>query len=185
MGLDDYKFVNSELLKIALTHPSAATDMQAESYERMEFLGDSILNASIADILYHQFPEYDEGQLSIVLANLVNSKTLAGIAKKLKIVDFIVLNHGEEQIGGRKNPNNLENALEAIIGAIYLDSNFMTVRSIIQKWWIHFFEDRNYLFRRDSKSILQELVQKKYGVLPEYKVEFVSGCPHEDRKSVV
>ncbi len=82
MKLEDYKFKNSDLLEISLTHPSAVKKDKLDSYERMEFLGDSILNAVIADIIYNKFTDYSEGQLSIILANLVNSKTIVKVAEK-------------------------------------------------------------------------------------------------------
>ena len=98
MELEDYKFKNINFLKIALTHPSAIKNkLEDISYERMEFLGDSILNVVIADIVYHKFTTHSEGQLSIILANLVNSKTIVMVAKKLNIGQKIILDNGEEQ----------------------------------------------------------------------------------------
>lgn len=178
MKLEDYKFKNSDLLEIALTHPSVVKKDKLDSYERMEFLGDSILNAVIADIVYNKFADYSEGQLSIILANLVNSKTIVQVAEKLNLAEKIILDSGEEQCGGRNNPNNIENALEAVIAAIYLDSNFNTIKEIIEKWWSEFFQDANKLFKRDCKSQLQEIVQKKYKVLPKYKIDLKEGEAH-------
>lgn len=180
MELEDYKFKNINLLKIALTHPSAVKNKVEDiSYERMEFLGDSILNVVIADIVYHKFTNHSEGQLSIILANLVNSKTIVMVAKKLDLGQKIILDNGEEQCGGRENPNNLENALEAIIASIYLDSDFSTIKNIISKWWTDFFIDINKLFQKDYKSQLQELLQKRYKILPKYITEDRDGEPHE------
>jgi ribonuclease III len=176
--LEDYKFKNSDLLEIALTHPSAVKKDKLDSYERMEFLGDSILNAVIADIIYNKFSDYSEGHLSIILANLVNSKTIVKVAEKLNFAEKIVFDSGEEQCGGRNNPNNIENALEAIIAAIYLDSDFKTVKTTIMKWWSEFFKDADKLFKRDCKSQLQEIVQKKYKVLPKYKIDLKEGEAH-------
>jgi ribonuclease III len=178
--LEDYKFKNINLLKIALTHPSAVKNKVKDiSYERMEFLGDSILNVVIADIVYHKFTNHSEGQLSIILANLVNSKTIVMVAKKLDLGNKIILDNGEEQSGGRENPNNLENALEAIIASIYLDSDFSTIKNIISKWWADFFIDIDKLFQKDYKSQLQELLQKRYKILPKYITEDRDGEPHE------
>lgn len=180
MELEDYKFKNIDLLKTALTHPSAIkNNVKDSSYERMEFLGDSILNIIIADIVYHKFTTYSEGQLSIILANLVNSKTIVTVAKKLNMGKKIILDNGEEQSRGRENPNNLENVLEAVIAAIYLDSDFATIKNIVSRWWAEFFIDTNKLFQKDYKSQLQELVQKRYKILPKYKTEDRKGESHE------
>ena len=178
MELGDYKFRNPNLLKIALTHPSAVNKGETDSYERMEFLGDSILNVVIADIVYNRFTDYSEGQLSIILANLVNSKTIVQVAEKLNLAEKIILDSGEEQCGGRDNPNNLENVLEAVIAAIYLDSDFGTIKKIIKEWWSEFFIDIKKLYQKDFKSQLQEIVQKKYKMLPKYKIDLKEGEAH-------
>jgi ribonuclease-3 len=178
--LEDYTFKDISLLQLALTHPSAVNNGKNKgiSYERMEFLGDSILSAVIADIIYSKFQDYSEGDLSIILANLVNAKTLTMIALELNLAELIVLDNGEEQCGGRENPKNLENVLEAIIAAIYLDSDFDTVKSMVHKWWAGLFTDINKLFQKDYKTQLQELVQKKYKILPKYKTELTTGKSH-------
>ena len=163
-------------MQTALTHPSIAS--KDSNYERMEFLGDSILNAAIADIIYKKFKDYSEGELSIILANLVNSKTIVKVAIALDLGKEIILDNGEELYGGRTNPNNLENALEALIAAIYLDSDFDTVKNVISKWWEEFFLNTDELFQKDYKTQLQELVQKEYKLLPQYKVESKTGKPH-------
>ena len=178
MKLEGYTFKDKTLLQIALTHPSAISRNNSSSYERMEFLGDSILNAVIADIIYNKFSDYSEGDLSTIIANLVNSKTLVKIATELNLAEKIILDSGEELGGGRDNPNNLENALEAVIAAIYLDSDFYTVKDIINRWWTGFFQDTEKLFQKDHKTQLQELVQKRYKILPKYKTESKVGEPH-------
>ena len=180
MELKGYRFKNIDLLKKSLTHPSAVKSrLKIISYERMEFLGDSILNLVIADIIYHKFTDNSEGKLSVILANLVNSKTIVTVARKLNLGREIILDHGEEQCGGRDNPNNLENVLEAMIAAIYLDSNFATIKGIISEWWAEFFIDADKLLKKDYKSQLQELIHKKYKMLPKYKTESQSGEAHE------
>jgi ribonuclease III len=173
----EYTFNNKNILIAALTHPSAVKNKD-NSYERMEFLGDSILNAIIADIIYTKFKNYSEGQLSVIQANLVNSKTLNIVANNIGLAKEIILDNGEEQCGGRTNPNNLENALEALIAAIYLDSDFYKTKEVIGKWWEDFFLDINKLFQKDFKTQLQELVQKKYKLLPKYKAESKVGEAH-------
>ncbi len=178
MKLEGYTFKDKTLLQIALTHPSAISRNNSSGYERMEFLGDSILNAVIADIIYNKFSDYSEGELSTIIANLVNSKTLVKIATELNLAEKIILDSGEELGGGRDNPNNLENALEAVIAAIYLDSDFYTVKDIINRWWAGFFQDTEKLFQKDHKTQLQELVQKRYKILPKYKTKSKVGEPH-------
>ena len=177
MELEEYTFKDKKLLQIALTHPSVLDGKN--NYERMEFLGDSILNAVIADVVYNKFNDYSEGQLSVILANLVNSKTIVKVAIKLNLGKEIKLDDGEEMCGGRTNPNNLENALEALIGAIYLDSDFDTVKNVVSEWWTEFFSNREKLFQRSYKTQLQELVQKRYKLLPKYKVESKVGRSHD------
>ena len=177
--IKDYQFNNANLLKIALTHPSAVKNKSKEiNYERMEFLGDNILGFVIADLLYHQFINYSEGKLSIMLANLVNSKTISAISKKLDLGNKIILDNGEEKSGGRNRLSNLENVLEAVIAAIYLDSDFSTVKKIVIGWWSEFFNDIDKLLEKDYKSQLQELLQKEYKTLPIYKSEIEESEPH-------
>ena len=177
--IKDYIFQNINILKTALTHPSIIKNENNKlSYERMEFLGDSILNIIIAELSYRKFTNHSEGELSIVLAKLVSSKTIILISKKLNLGQKLILNKGEEKSNGRNNLNNLENALEAIIAAIYLDSDFKTVKRIVSKWWWQFFQKINILFQKDYKSQLQELLQKKYKMLPEYKTKIKKGKEH-------
>ncbi|WP_323733260.1 ribonuclease III [Candidatus Bandiella euplotis] len=178
--MEDYKFKDQTLLNLALTHSSAANKQKENgaSNERLEFLGDSILNAILAETVYNKFKDYSEGELSIILANLVNAKTLTKIAIELDLAQQIVLDNGEERCGGRANPKTLENVLEAVIAAIYLDSNFDTVKDVVNQWWSKFFLEPKKLFQKDYKTKLQEYVQKKYKVLPSYKTNSVSGAAH-------
>lgn len=177
----DYIFNDIELLETALTHPSVISVQgnKARSYERLEFLGDSILNCVMAEKVYKDYPELSEGELSVVLANLVNSKSIVRIAEIINIAVHLKMAQGEERGGGRCNPNNLENALEALIGAIFLDSDYETVKKIVCTWWKFFFADIEILSQRDSKSKLQEIAQKMFQCLPQYKIEKREGVVHD------
>ena len=129
----DYTFKNKILLQTALTHKTFAFEaMEPIEYnERLEFLGDSILNFIIADRLYNTNAYFAEGELTRRRAFIVNNKRLAEKGKKLGIGKYLLLGKGEEQQGGKDNPTNIANAVESIIGAIYLDSDIKTVQSII------------------------------------------------------
>jgi len=129
----DYTFKNKTLLQTALTHKTFAFEaMEPIEYnERLEFLGDSILNFIIADRLYKTNAYFAEGELTRRRAFIVNNKRLAEKGKKLGIGKYLLLGKGEEQQGGKDNPTNIANAVESIIGAIYLDSDIKTVQSII------------------------------------------------------
>jgi ribonuclease-3 len=178
-----YQFNNLELLNEALTHKSFSIDQNKYNphNERLEFLGDSILNFIIAESLMTQYPQEPEGFLSKKRASLVNQNTLAQIAKGLRLQDHLQFGPGEVKQGSPLNPRILASALEAVIGAIYLDSNF----AVVKKWLISLFEniqlDQNDQigFTADYKTRLQELTQKyKLGTLL-YEVILISGPSHK------
>ena len=180
ISISDYKFKDICILETALTHPSIIKNKNRKiSYERMEFLGDSILNFIITDLVYNRFKNYSEGELSVIVSNLVNSKTIVEVSKKLNLGNKIILDIGEERSGGKNNHSNLENVLEAVIAAIYLDSDFSTVQVVVSNWWSGFFNNINQLIQKDYKSQLQELLQKNYKVLPKYKTEIKKGQAHK------
>ena len=164
-----------DLLTLALTHRSYAKN----NNERLEFLGDSLLNCIIADKLYHQFPEAKEGQLSRLRAKLVKGDTLAAIAKELELSDYLIMGEGELKSGGFRRNSILADALEAIIGAAYLDGGISACRAIIDNW----FKSRLDLLsldqsQKDPKTRLQEFMQARKQPLPRYRVVDVSGLPH-------
>jgi len=181
-GLVSYTFKNMMLLHTALTHRSFVNENQDLNYrdnERLEFLGDAVLELCISDVLMKQFPEYNEGDLSKVRASVVNEQPLAKLAEKLCIGNFILLGKGEEASGGRHKYSILSNAFEAIIAAIYLDGGFGQVLSfiadvfqpLIREWT----EDP---FHRDYKTSLQELSQSKYKIIPKYTLIHEYGPDH-------
>jgi len=129
----NYNFKDKELLRNALTHKTYAFEAQIplEYNERLEFLGDSILNFLVAEMLYKSNKYFSEGELTRRRAIFVNNNFLAKIAKELDVGAYLMLGKGEKKQNGEKNPTNLANTLEALIGAIYLDSDMETVREII------------------------------------------------------
>jgi ribonuclease III len=172
----EYKFKNTELLREALTHPSVLSSGGGEriSYERLELLGDSILSCVVTIYLFKNYRTHSEGELSKRRAFLVSKYTLSEIAKQIQMGEHIILSSGEELNGGRKNASNLENVLEAIIGAIFLDSNFRTVQNFILKIWEKL-DRENESIPIDPKTELQEWTQKYFRELPKYELISAEG----------
>ena len=165
----NYNFKNKELLKEALTHPSLSINKKIKNYERLEFLGDSILSMIIIEYLYKKYQNEKEGQLSKRKSYLVSKDRLSNIARSMNIGKYIIMTKGEEKTGGRDNKNNLENVMEAIIGAIYLDSNINTIRNFILNIWKPIDNEEKMPYN-DPKTKLQEWSQKIYKQTPEYKL---------------
>ncbi|UCB54941.1 MAG: ribonuclease III [Thiotrichales bacterium] len=177
----DYTFKNEALLTEALTHRSAAVI----NNERLEFLGDGILNFIIAARLFDQYRGMQEGDLSRLRASLVNKDSLADIAKQLEIGRFIQLGSGELKSGGRRRDSILADAVEAVFGAVYLDSGFETCRDLI----LRLYDDKlrnvpDVQTLKDSKTSLQELLQSRRFPLPVYTVLEVSGKAHNQMFTV-
>jgi ribonuclease-3 len=176
-----YSFSDTGLLRQALTHRSAP----GPSNERLEFLGDAVLDIVISEALYHTLPGAPEGDLSRLRASLVRDTSLAGIAGDLGIGDHLVLGSGERKTGGHRRQSILADALEALFGAIYLDSDFDTAAELIRR----IFGDRlDDLPRaddlRDPKTRLQEWLQARGAALPEYELVSVTGKAHQQRFEV-
>ena len=170
-----HDFSDLSLFELALTHRSCGK----KNNERLEFLGDSILNFVIADDLYARFPKAKEGELSRLRARMVKGVTLSEVARELGLGDYLRLGSGELKSGGFRRDSILADAVEAIIGAIYLDSDMDTARAYILKW----FEQRlNTLdlneSLKDSKTRLQEFLQSRRLALPEYELTNVEGEAH-------
>lgn len=174
-----YKFNNLELLTEAITHPSLVkSNHNKNNYERLEFLGDKVLSLIIGEFLLKKFPTEKEGSLSKRQALLVSGLTLSQIALEIGLNNIIIVSKGEENLGGKTNKNNLENALEAIIGAIYLDSNLETTKKIVLNLWQEYLE-KNSKPPQDPVSQLQELTQLQTKQLPKYQIEKIGGLDHE------
>lgn len=170
-----YTFRDQSFLDQALTHRS----LGAHNNERLEFLGDSILNFVVAAELYNKFPNEDEGALSRMRASIVRGETLCVVARSLDLGDYIRLGPGELKSGGYRRQSILANTVEAIIGAVYLDTDFSSCRELIL---LLFAEQLDAVAPgpdlKDPKSRLQEYLQSKQKPLPEYIVTDISGKQH-------
>jgi ribonuclease III len=170
-----YSFHNEELLRQALTHRS----VRAKNNERLEFLGDSILNFVIAAYVYDRYPEAQEGDLSRIRASLVNKDALAKLGQKLQLGDFLELGAGELKSGGFRRQSILADAVEAIFGAVYLDSNFSRCVKIILKHYEDLLvEPLDARILKDPKTELQEYLQSRQCELPVYEMLEATGKPH-------
>lgn len=172
----NYLFQDKSLLNKALTHPSISGN-HSNNYQRLEFLGDKVLNLIVGEFLMKKFPNESEGDLSKRQASLVSGETLAEIALKIKLDEVLQVSNGEKKLGGKTNKRNLENALEALIGAIYLDSNYNQIQNFIMNFWQEVFE-KNILPPKDPVSVLQELVQSQSKQLPQYFITKSGGSDH-------
>jgi ribonuclease-3 len=171
----EYSFNDIELLNEALTHRSYA----AKNNERLEFLGDGILNFVIAHELFKQYPDVQEGDLSRLRANLVNKESLAVIAKQLELGDVIRLGSGELKSGGFRRPSILADAVESIFGAVYCDGGFEPCRELIVRLYANRLSSPTDLQSlKDPKTQLQELLQSRRFALPDYQVTNVTGQAH-------
>ena len=171
-----YDFKDNSLLNRALTHRSKTK----KNYERLEFLGDSILGFVIAEVLFEKFPDSDEGKLSQVRSKLVKGVTLAKLALKLQVDEYIILGDSEKN-GTHKREKILEDVVEAIIGAVYLDSEFTTVKRVVLGWYSEIFatEDFDVVKVKDNKSALQEILLQQGYNLPIYEIVSIDGKDHE------
>ncbi|OFW80619.1 MAG: ribonuclease III [Alphaproteobacteria bacterium RIFCSPLOWO2_01_FULL_40_26] len=173
-----YEFNNEKLLEEALTHPSLSKENKSRpNYQRLEFLGDKVLGLVIGEFLMKKYPHEMEGPLSRRQAALVSGEALAEIALIIGLEEVLQISNGERKLGGKTNKRNLENALEALIGAIYLDSNFDEAKNFILKFWRSFLE-KNIEPPKDPVSQLQELAQFKTKKLPEYHTIQDGGFDH-------
>ncbi len=174
-----YRFKDKELLLKALRHPSYVNEKKEkiEDNERLEFLGDSVLCLAISHILMDMFPLSKEGKLSKLRAAIVSKRTLAQVARSLDLGNAIFLGKGEEAEGGREKDSILADTVEAIFGAMYLDAGFEKTFSVIKRLFSPFIiQKTRQMF--DYKSHLQEITQKRFGILPEYKILSEEGPPH-------
>lgn len=170
-----YTFNDESLLTLALTHCSYSS----KNNERLEFLGDALLEVTISEQLYHQFPDVKEGTLSHQRSQLVKGITLAEIAREFSLGDYLILGQGELKSGGAHRSSILADALEAIIGAIFLDSHIDQCRQCILRWFALRLQVLHVNDRlKDPKTRLQELLQSKKQPLPIYQVMHVAGEPH-------
>lgn len=176
-ALTGYQFGQTNLLEQALTHRSYS---RQHNNERLEFLGDSILNLIISNHIYERFSAADEGDLSRIRASLVKEETLAQLARQIDLGDYIHLGGGELKSGGFRRASILSDALEALIGAIYLDSDYAQTEAAV----LHLYQEQLQSVDaganlRDPKTRLQEYLQANKNSLPSYQVEQITGKSHD------
>lgn len=175
-----YRFENQELFRRALTHSSFANERKInkiEDYERLEFLGDAVLEMVSSEHLFRLYPEYSEGELTRLRASLVCEQALSFCAAQLGIGEAIFLGKGEEATGGRKRPSVTSDVVEAIIGAIFLDGGLDKAKEFILKFVLNDIENKHLFY--DSKTILQEQVQKNKNSVLTYELIREEGPDHE------
>jgi ribonuclease-3 len=173
-----YRFARPELLQTALTHRSYGSP----NNERLEFLGDAVLSVLVSEALYQKFPQGDEGTLSRLRANVVNGDTLASVATRLSLGDELLLGPGEMKSGGFRRHSILAGAIEALIGAVYLEGGLEAARSVVAR----VFEPELgqialATVKKDPKTQLQEYLQARRRPLPDYRVISVHGHDHAQR----
>lgn len=173
-------FKSDKWLNLALTHRSWINEnaTETESNERLEFLGDAILEFIVSRELFNRFPKKEEGYLTALRANLVNTVNLAIVAKKIGIGKKLKLSKGEEEGGGRENPSLLANTVEAIIGALFMDGGLRSAEKFIQENLISDLDKIVAKPLKDAKSQLQEYIQAKGLPAPRYEVEKETGPDH-------
>ena len=173
----DYQFKNKDLIIEALTHKSYK---KVFNNERLEYLGDAVLNLIVGEFLFNKFPASNEGELSKIRASLVNEKGFTKLALAINLGDYIYLSEAEDRNQGRKKASILSDAFEAIMGAIYIESGLNVLKPMILKLLDENYEEINLheLFS-DYKTALQEVTQAKFGAIPVYKLESAIGPDHE------
>lgn len=175
-----YHFHNQSLLKQALTHSSFSNEQKINKkphYERLEFLGDAVLELVTSDFLYHKYPDMAEGKLSKTRAAMVCESSLALCAEELELGDFLLLGRGEESDNGRVKPSIVADVMEAIIGAIYLDGGMEPAKAHIDRFVLSDLEHKTLFY--DSKSNLQEYIQKNLKKEFHYELVGISGPEHD------
>lgn len=178
----EYEFRRPSLLEEALTHPSAVQGRNARKarvpYERLEFLGDRVLGLVVAEMLFHQFPNENEGALARRHAALVRREACARVAEEIGLGAYLVVSRGEEESGGRTNPTMLADACEAVIGAIYGDGGLEPAKAFIRRLWTPLMAE--FLTPpKDAKTALQEWAQGLGKPLPTYETLGMEGPPHD------
>jgi ribonuclease-3 len=177
----NYRFRDPALLRVALTHPSVSKDLTGEPHnQRLEFLGDAVLQLALTHELYKRFPEFGEGPMTKARAQLVNRKSLAEQGAKLELGRFLVMSRGEEASGGRTRPSGIADAFEALLGAIYLDSSYEVARIFV----LNLFDESLVQMKvspnlGNPKGELQEHLQADTSEAPQYKEIATSGPDHD------
>ena len=171
-----YRFQNEALLSLALTHPSYTLREASEDNQRLEFLGDAVLQLCVSQALYHRHPEMKEGRLTRRRAALVCEANLAELARQLHLGECLLINYGEEQLGGRNNPSILGDAMEAVLAAVWIDGGFDAAYSLVNRLMGDY--NPKVKTERDAKSELQEYLQGRGEAAPSYEIIAQNGPPH-------
>lgn len=173
-----YTFKNDELLTNALSHPSLCYSRKNKcmNYERLELLGDSVLSLIVLDLLLDYYKNLDEGEIATRKSFLVCTSALAKIGTKINLGNYIYMTKGEERMDGRKNPKIIENVVESVIGAMYVDGGLDSVRPFIKCYWLDLIKEQTEI-KKDPKTRLQEWTQKNKQMIPEYVLKKQSGTP--------
>ena len=159
-GKIGYQFQNQDHLRLALTHSSYSNEHKShkkENNERLEYLGDAVLELTVSDFLFHAYPGKNEGELTKIRSSLVCERTLSGCARDISLGAALRLSKGEHLTGGRERDSILSDAFEAVIGAIYLDGGFEPAKAFIHRFLLTDVEEKTLFY--DAKTILQEMVQ--------------------------
>ena len=172
-----YTFHDMKLLETALPHPSYGGDHHVPHYQRLEFLGDAVLELAISRYLYFEFPEVDEGKLTRIRAGLVREETLCRAARRLELGRFMRLSVGEDRSGGRDKPSILCDVMEAVLAAVYLDGGFDSAVDVIRRALAEDLRPQMLEDHLDAKSRLQEILQRD-GDMPIYEFISMEGPPH-------
>ena len=174
-----YRFKDERLLRQALTHPSRSGEDHVVNNQRLEFLGDAVLQLAVSRYLYDHYPD-QEGTLSRARARLVCEDTLCRAARRYALGDYIILSAGEERTGGRERPSILADAMEAVIAAVYLDGGYDSAASLIERALQEPLSDHpvNREQDYDHKSALQIITQRQFGAIPVYELVECLGEPH-------
>lgn len=169
-----YTFTDAALLRLALTHPS----LKRQDNQRLEFLGDAVLEFLVSDLLYRKYPDWQEGDMTARRAALVCEETLCLLARQLALGQALMMGHGEEQTAGRDKPSILADTFEAVLAALYLDGGMTAARTLVERLFAH--EETLCAHRdRDDKTRLQEYTQAHGMELPAYQIVLEEGPPHD------
>lgn len=173
-----YQFKDQKLLEQALTHSSFANECNLEHNERLEFLGDAVLELCVSQALYLKFAHWREGDLTKKRSQLVSTASLANLARKTGVQDLLKLGHGEDLQGGRKRDSVLSDAMEAVLAAVYLDGGFLKVKQTVEQLFAKMLEDEVVIETKDYKTSLQEIVQRDFKTIPIYTQLKCTGPDH-------
>jgi ribonuclease III len=177
-----YRFKNLNLLRLALTHPSVAHEqgLTVEHNQRLEFLGDAVLQLVLTRFLYEKFPGFGEGPLTKARAQVVNRRSLAERARQLNLGEHLILSRGEELNQGRERPSALADAFEAVLGAIFLDGGYEAAQEFVRRRFGEVLDEMGVIPILDNpKGELQEILQAKSPESPRYQLTAVSGPDHD------